>query len=183
MKKQLVIASLALGAIVFTTNNVKAQDIAKTSTKVEINLAEVISIDPGSVAIGGRVDFNYKTAADYNTVSNAVVPNSLIVTSSKSFNIDVKADGENFENGEALIPVDVLTIKPVKGGTTTMTGDQQKVVLSTKPQTLIQGADLGSAVTLELDYEIPAAKSSSSDILGKPAGTYTQTITYTATAN
>ncbi|MCG2417937.1 peptidoglycan-binding protein LysM, partial [Aequorivita sp. F47161] len=38
------------------------------------------------------------------------------------------------------------------------------------------------AVVLELDYLIPAAKSSSSDILGKPAGTYTQTVTYTATA-
>ncbi|MCX8525528.1 peptidoglycan-binding protein LysM, partial [Chryseobacterium formosus] len=40
----------------------------------------------------------------------------------------------------------------------------------------------GSALTLNLDYMIPAAKSSSSDILGKPAGTYTQTVTYTATA-
>jgi len=32
------------------------------------------------------------------------------------------------------------------------------------------------------DKTIPTAKSSSSDILGKPAGTYTLTVTHTATA-
>lgn len=181
MKKQIIIASLALGAIAFGTTNIHAVSPTATTT-VNINLNDVISIDAGSVAIGGLVEFNYVTAADYNTVTNAVVPNSLIVTSTKSFDIDVKANGANFENGSNVIPVDVLTIKPVSGGTTTMTGTPANVVLSTTDQKLIQGADLGSAVVLEIDYEIPASESSSSKILGKPAGTYTQTVTYTATA-
>ena len=63
-----------------------------------------------------------------------------------------------------------------------MSGTSSDVVLSTTDQMLISGADLGSQVVLELDYNIPATKSSSSDILGKPAGTYTQMVTYTATA-
>lgn len=181
MKSKIIIAALALGAIAFGTIHAQAQNATATTT-VNINLSDVISIDAGSVAIGGLVEFNYVTAADYNTVSNAVVPNSLIVTSTKSFDIDVKANGANFENGSNLIPVDVLTIKPVTGGTTTMTGTRANVVLSTTDQKLIEGADLGSAVVLELDYEIPATESSSAKILGKPAGTYTQTVTYTATA-
>ncbi len=176
MKKQIIIATLALGAIVFGTNNVQAQS---ATTAVNIILSDVISID-GGVAIGGAVDFNYVTAADYNSTKNAVVENSLIVTSTKNFDVKVKADGANFTNGSNNIPVDVLTIKAATGGS--MAGTQNTIVLSTADQVLIANAPLGSALTLDLDYTIPAAKSSSADILGKPAGTYTQTVTYTATA-
>ncbi|MEM0518017.1 peptidoglycan-binding protein LysM [Aequorivita flava] len=181
MKNLVIISTLALGAFFFGTNNAAAQNNTATTT-VNIILADVISIDAGSVAIGGEVAFNYVTAADYNTDTTINVPNSLKVTSTKNFDIKVKADGANFTNGTNNIPVNVLTIKPVAGGTTTMTGTPANIVLTTSDQTLISNATLGSAVVLELDYLIPAARSSSTDILGKPAGTYTQTVTYTATA-
>jgi len=179
MKKQLIIATLALGAIVFGTNNAQAQNKTAT-TAVNIILNDVISIDAGSVAIGGAVDFNYVTAEDYNTSTTVIVPTSLKVTSTKNFDVKVKAEGANFTNGSNVIPVNVLTIKAATGGT--MAGTQNTIVLSTTDQVLIGNAPLGSALTLDLDYTIPAAKSSSSDILGKPAGTYTQKVTYTATA-
>ncbi|MBD3907124.1 peptidoglycan-binding protein LysM, partial [Chryseobacterium sp. C-2] len=92
-----------------------------------------------------------------------------------------KAGGANFMNGTNLIPVNVLTIKAATAAGT-MGGTKSAVVLSATDQTLVANAPLGSALTLNLDYTIPASKSSSSDILGKPAGTYTQTVTYTATA-
>lgn len=182
MKKQFIFAALALGAIVFGTNNVLAQTTSPTATTtVNIILNDVISIDKGSVAAGGQVDFNYVTAADYNDGLGAVnVPNSLIVTSTKNFDIKVKAGGANFTHGTNNIPVDVLTIKATSGGT--MAGTKNPIVLSATDQVLVANAPLGSALNLNLDYEIPAAKSSSPDILGKPAGTYTQTVTYTATA-
>ncbi|MDN6289717.1 MAG: hypothetical protein L0J63_05430 [Tetragenococcus koreensis] len=180
MKKQVIIAAVALGAFVFGTNKIQAQNHTAT-TAVNIILNDVISIDPGSVASGGQVDFNYVTAEDYNTSTTVNVPNSLIVTSTKSFGIKVKADGPNFTDGTNNIPVDVLRIKIAQGGT--MTGFSGVFIeLSETNQTLIGGVPVGSALTLNLDYEIPAAKSSSSDILGKPAGTYTQNVTYTATA-
>lgn len=75
----------------------------------------------------------------------------------------------------------MLTIKAATAAGT-MGGTKNAVVLSATDQTLVTNAPLGSALTLNLDYTIPAAKSSSADILGKPAGTYTQTVTYTATA-
>jgi hypothetical protein len=179
MKKQLIIATLALGAIVFGTNNVLAQNNTAT-TAVNIILADVISIDGTSVANGGAVDFTYNTASDYYTTKNAVVENSLKVTSTKNFNITVKAAGDSFVGPTANIPLDVMTIKPSSGGT--MQGTEHTITPSTTDQILIGNVGKGYMLTLTLDYEISAAKASSSDILGKPAEIYTQTVTYTATA-
>ncbi|AYO58278.1 peptidoglycan-binding protein LysM [Chryseobacterium sp. 6424] len=179
MKKSFAIAALTFGAIVFGTNKVQAQNTTATTT-VNITLNDVISIDAGSAAIDGAVAFNYVTAADYNSTQTVTQANALKVTSTKNFTVNVKADGANFVNGTNLIPVNVLTIKAATGGN--MGGTQNTVVLSTTNQPLIVNAPLGSAKTLNIDYTIPAAKSSSADILGKPAGTYTQKVTYTATA-
>ncbi|NML56293.1 peptidoglycan-binding protein LysM [Chryseobacterium cheonjiense] len=179
MKKQIAIAALTIGAFVLGTNTIQAQNTTATTT-VNITLNDVISIDAGSTAIGNTVDFNYATAADYNSDQTVTKANSLKVTSTKNFNVKVKAGGANFMNGTSTIPVNVLTIKAAAAGT--MGGTKNAVVLSAADQTLVANAPLGSALTLNLDYTIPAAKSSSSDILGKPAGTYTQTVTYTATA-
>ncbi|MFC3158033.1 peptidoglycan-binding protein LysM [Chryseobacterium arachidis] len=176
----MVIAALTFGAIILGTSNVQAQNTTATTT-VNITLNDVISIDAGSTAIGNTVDFNYVTAADYNSDQTITKANSLKVTSTKNFNVKVKAGGANFINGTNFIPVNVLTIKAATASGT-MGGTKSAVVLSATDQTLVSNAPLGSALTLNLDYMIPASKSSSSDILGKPAGTYTQTVTYTATA-
>ena len=180
MTKQIAIAALTIGAIILGTNNVQAQNTTATTT-VNITLNDVISIDAGSTAIGNTVDFNYATAADYNSDQTITKANSLKVTSTKNFNVKVKAGGASFMNGTNLIPVNVLTIKAATAAGT-MGGTKTAVVLSATDQNLVTNAPLGSALTLNLDYTIPAAKSSSADILGKPAGTYTQTVTYTATA-
>ncbi|MCD0457127.1 peptidoglycan-binding protein LysM [Chryseobacterium sp. LC2016-27] len=180
MKKLIAIAALTIGATLLGTNNVHAQNTTATTT-VNITLNDVISIDAGSTAIGNTVDFNYATAADYNSDQTITKANSLKVTSTKNFNVKVKAGGPNFMNGTNLIPVNVLTIKAATASGT-MGGTKSAVVLSATDQTLVTNAPLGSALTLNLDYTIPAVRSSSSDILGKPAGTYTQTVTYTATA-
>ncbi len=182
MKKQIVIAALTFGAIILGTNKVQAQTTTATATTtVNITLKDVISIDAGSIAIGNNVDFNYVTAADYNSDQTVTKANSLKVTSTKNFSVNVKAGGATFVNGTNLIPVNVLTIKAATASGT-MGGTKTPVVLSSTDQTLVTNAPLGSALTLNLDYTIPAVKSSSADILGKPAGTYTQTVTYTATA-
>ncbi|UZT99989.1 peptidoglycan-binding protein LysM [Chryseobacterium fluminis] len=180
MIKQIAIAALTIGAFILGTNNVQAQNTTATTT-VSITLNDVISIDAGSTAITGAVAFNYATAADYNSEKTVAQANALKVTSTKNFNVKVKAGGASFVNGTSLIPVDVLTIKAA-AASGTMGGTKSAVVLSATDQTLVTNAPLGSALTLNLDYTIPATKSSSSDILGKPAGTYTQTVTYTATA-
>ena len=180
MIKSFAIAALTIGATALGSSSLKAQNTTATTT-VNITLNDVISIDAGSAAITGAVAFNYATAADYNSEKTVAQANALKVTSTKSFDVKVKAGGANFMNGTNLIPVDVLTIKAATAAGT-MGGTKSAVVLSSTDQTLVANAPLGSALTLNLDYTIPAAQSSSAKILGKPAGTYTQTVTYTATA-
>ncbi|MDR4955270.1 hypothetical protein REB14_24150 [Chryseobacterium sp. ES2] len=110
MKKQIVITALTFGAIILGTNNVQAQNTTATTT-VNITLNDVISIDAGSTAIGNSVDFNYVTAADYNSDQTNTKANSLKVTSTKNFNVKVKSGGANEMKGTNLIPGNVLTIK------------------------------------------------------------------------
>ena len=182
MKKQIAIAAFTIGAIVLGTNNVQAQALTATATTtVNITLNDVISVDTGSAAIGGKVAFNYVTAADYNSDQTVAQASALKITSTKAFNVKVKAGGATFVNASSSIPVDVLTIKAA-AAPGTMGGTKTDVVLSETQKTLVANAPLGSALTLNLDYTIPATESSSSKILGKPAGTYTQTVIYTATA-
>jgi len=180
MTKQIVITALTIGVIILGTNNIQAQNTTATTTAT-ITLKDVISIDAGSTAIGGTVAFNYVTAADYNSDQTITKANSLKVTSTENFNVKVKAGGPKFVNGSNSIPVDVLTIKAA-AAPGNMGGTKNDVVLSPGERTLVANAPLGSALILNLEYTIPASKSSSSDILGKPAGTYTQTVTYTVIA-
>ena len=181
MKKQIVIATLALAAFVLGTNTIQAQATTSTpSTTVNIKLSDVISIDAGSVATNGIVGFNYATSTDYNSPQNVTVANSLIVTSSNNFNVKVKAEGANFMNGSNVIPVDVLQVKAVTAGGT-MVGTFKTIALSATDQELVSNATLGAKKSLSIDYSISADKASTV-LLGKEPGTYTQKVIYTATA-
>ena len=179
MKKQIIIATLALGAFVLGTSNAQAQDSNPVKTTVNIILSDVISIDEGSVASEGVVDFNYVTTTDYNTAKNVTVANSLVVTSSKNFDVKVKADGENFVSGSNVIPVSVLQVKAVDEGS--MVGTFNEITLSAADQVLVTNATLGAKKSLSIDYSI-SAENAKNILLGKEAGTYTQKVTYTATA-
>lgn len=175
-KNHLLIAMMGV-SMLFGFHTVEAQG---AKTRVSIVLVDVLSIDPGSAANGGVVDFHYETVEDYNSDKMTTVPNSLIITFTKPFDLKVKANGANFENGTNFIPVDVLTIK--RNENSNITGTSSPVVLSTQDQVLVSGAGQGSMLALDLDYLIPQARSSSADILGKLGGTYTQEITFTVSA-
>jgi len=166
-----------LALFVFMSISLKAQN---ATTTINLVLADVLSIDPASAANGGIVDFNYASVQDYNSEKTLTIPNSLVITFSKPFDLKVKANGEHFESGTNSIPVNVLTIK--RNESSRINGSSAPVVLSTQDQVLVSGASSGSKLNLDLDYIIPQSKSSSQDFLGKPSGIYTQKITYTATA-
>ena len=175
--KTSTLSVLFISALFLTTSFAKAQEVA---TKVNITLADVLSIDSESAANGGAVDFRYETVSDYNSQKTATVPKSLVVTFSKAFDVKVRANGEYFENGINQIPINVITIQ--RNESSTLMGKSTPIILSTTDQVLVGSAALGLKLQLDLDYIIPKAKSSSTDILGKPAGSYTQTVTYTASA-
>ena len=179
MKKQTIIAALSLGSICLGTKLIHAQNSDQVGTSVHIILGDVISIDEGSAASEGAVDFSYVHTTDYNSPKNVMVPNSLVILSSKNFDVKVKSEGANFVSGVNVIPVDVLQVKAVPGGT--LVGTLNEVTLSTADQVLVSNANLGSNQSLNIAYSISAEKASTV-LLGKPLGTYLQKITYTATA-
>jgi len=154
---------------------------AQTSATATVNLIlqDVIAIDNGSTASGDVLNFTYETAADYNTAKTLARPAALVVTSTRNFEIKVKAAGAAFQNGQNSIPVSILQIQAVPGGS--LLGQQKKITLSATDQVLVAEAQPGAAKTLNLEYSIPAARAQA-ELLGKPAGTYTQTVTYTAVA-
>ncbi len=181
MKKQIIIAALTIGAFVLGTTNTQAQTGTNSNavkTTVKLILSDVISIDSGA-AVDGIVNFNYTTSSDYNSAKNVTVAESLVITSSNNFDVKVKADGETFKDGPNNIPVDVLQIKAVTGGT--MAGTYNTITLSKNDQKLVSNATFGAKKSLSIDYSISAEKAST-ELLGKPAGTYSQKIKYTATA-
>lgn len=182
MKNQLTIGALFFGAILFVNTSVKAQ-----TANMTITLSDVISVDPASTAgkTSGDVAFAYPTEASYRLDQNINRPNHLIITSTKAFDVKVQALGAEFvgsgtANG-AAIPIGVMTIKV--NATSDVGGTPADVILDGSLQTLITSAPLGSVKKVDIDYFIPKEKSSSTDILGKPAGAYAQQVTYTVTAH
>lgn len=179
MKKQIFITALSLAAIALGTDLVRAQNSGQVSSSVNIILADVIAMDIGTLASEGTIDFNYGSTADYNSTKNVTVPNSLVIISSKNFDVKVKSEGTHFVNGANVIPVDILQVKAIPGGS--LVGTLNEVTLSPTDQVLVSNASLGTKQSLNIDYSISAEKASKV-LLGKPQGTYTQKITYTATA-
>ncbi|WBV58039.1 peptidoglycan-binding protein LysM [Chryseobacterium daecheongense] len=179
MKKQIFIVALSLGATALGTHRVMAQNSEQVSTSVNIILSDVIAMDIGSAASEGAVGFNYGSTKDYNSSKNVTVPNSLVIISSKNFDVKVKSEGAHFVNGANVIPVDILQVKAIPGGS--LVGTLNEVTLSPNDQVLVSNASLGTKQSLNIAYSI-SAENASKVLLGKPQGTYTQKITYTATA-
>ncbi len=181
MKKSFAIAALTITAIALGTNNVQAQEktiVIKSDpvaeTKVNIDLADVISIESGADAM---VSFKYAKASDYYSPQSHEVDNNLVITSSRKFDVTVQAKGDNFVWDGNNIPVDVLDIEAVSGGT--MDGTFKKINLSTADLLLVEDANKGLKKSLKIKYSISADNAST--LLGKPAGVYTQQVIYTAT--
>ena len=179
MRTRLAIAAIFLAAPVLGSHHMNGQGTEQAVTSVNIILADVISMDTGSVASGSSVDFNYAGAADYHSAKSVTVPTSLVVISSRNFDVKVKSEGAHFVSGTHTIPIDVLQVKAVPGGT--LQGTMNQVTLSTADQVLVSNAGLGSKQSLNIAYSISAEKASHV-LLGKPKGTYVQKVIYTATA-
>lgn len=179
MKNQIVIIALSLVATAIGTNLVLAQNSENVSTSVNIILGDIIAMDIGTVASEGAVNFNYGSTKDYNSSKNVTVPNSLVIISSKNFDIKVKSEGAHFVSGSNVIPVDILQVRAIPGGR--LVGTLNEITLSTTDQVLVSNASLGNKQSLHIAYSI-SSENASKVLLGKPQGTYTQKITYTATA-
>lgn len=179
MHKKISYITSSIGAILFGFITMQGQNVNETSATVQLTLIDILSIDNSNSS--GTIDFNFQTSEDYNTGKNITIENNITVSSTTDFDIKVKAEGTHFLNtqNEDRIPVQALQIKAVAGGT--MEGRFSDIILSNEEQMLVSNATLGMQMSLNIQYTISAEKSRTV-LLGKQPGTYTQRLTYIATA-
>jgi len=166
-------AILGLAIIISTKNN------AQTTTKVNINIATLLSIKVNDAAV--NLDFN--TTDDYLNGVSTPMANHLTVSSILPYTIKVNAVGSTF-NGTTTssntIDIGVLNIGITNTESELGVAPENPITLTTTAQSLVTDAHIALAKNIDVTYSIPSSKSdgSTTDIFGKPVDTYFQTITY-----
>lgn len=160
--------SITLITILLSLITIKAesQSNANSSAVTTLTLNDVINI---SVIAGpGTPNFTFSTIYDYTygiTHYNAV---QITVSSTRNYNVTVKAATSNFTNGGyETMPVSILGVRPY--------GGYSFITISTTDQTLFSNQSYTSGTTLYVDYN------ANPGISGYKAGTYSGNIIYTAT--
>ncbi|MGE8428828.1 MAG: hypothetical protein ACN6O7_13165 [Sphingobacterium sp.] len=139
------------------------------------NLNIVVSDLGEIVANQQTVNLPFTTTSNYVNGVSTNMPSHLKLSKTTPYNLYVRATTSSFTSGVNSIPLSVLRIGPMAGQT-----DVNTVTLSTTAQQLIQNADPVIDRTLDMQYSIPASQTS--NLLGKPTGTYTANIIYSFVA-
>ncbi len=134
-----------------------------------------------SIAVQGTpdVNFSYGTLADYQTTKSINMPNHLLITNNRNYEVYVKSGTANFTRNSiaTTIPASIVQIENGTGETTVVTR-----TLSTTPQSIITNAGFIINRPLSLKYTIPASQTL--QFLGKQTGTtpYILNVIYSFTS-
>ncbi len=174
MKKILTVVMVILLTGVIRTN---AQTTGDVTLNVVLQSVQSITINPSFTT----TTLTYSTASHYtNGVTTATQTDALTIFSTSAYTVTVVAN-QDLTLSAVTIPVSNVEITP------SMTSKPAEVTVTTvtipkvTPSTIIQST-IG---TLSHKYHLvySTANSTKSDFLGKTAGTYTSTLTFTLSAN
>ena len=160
-------AVLTILSVVFFMS-VNAQDNVKSHT-VSIALSNVIELN----LTGGNPSMSFTTAAHYqNGVTSSTTPTTLTVSSNKAYSITALASSA--ANGDLVstagnMPISKLTV-------TSDAGANFLPLSGTVATTILAAQPAGGGVAHSVFYKANPG-------FAYAAGTYTTTITYTATQN
>ena len=143
---------------------------ATTSSSVQVVVPRLLEM----VVSTNDVLFNINTVNIYKNGLTTAMP-AIVLSSTVPYNVSVKASGNFTSATSATIPAGTITVE----GTSAETG-VSSIILSNASQTLISGAAPVIDRNLMLQYRISAAQAA--NLLGKTAGLYQNTITFTCTA-
>lgn len=165
-----------LGIAFGLSNTAQAQASASFSpVTVNVKLADAIGIEASAGA--ASILFEYNGISDYNADKSATVAKQFKVTSTRSYNLSVKASGDFVGSApEKTLALNILRVSAKKNSETVF--PTETAISSSSGTVLVSGA----TPTLAADYDIAYKILSSSELVGKDAGTYTTTLTYTVTA-
>lgn len=174
MKKTLTLSMLLLLAAFTRT---QAQTTGDVTLNVELNAVQSITINPSFTT----TTLTYSTASHYtNGVTTAEQTNAITIFSTSPYTVTVVAN-QDLTKEAATIPVSNVEITP------SMTSKPAEVTLTTRAiSKTTPGTIISSTVgTLSHIYHLvySTANSTKTDFLGKAAGTYTATLTFTLTAS
>ena len=155
-----------------------SQTSAQTTSSVNPTLSAVLTDVISLTASVTSVQLQFLTASHYNAGVTTTATNQLNVTSNKAYTLQVRASGD-LSNGQATpvtIPVSSvgLTANWAAGGTGNVAS------ISTTAQTLSSSAAATQSQNISMTYSVSSANAVN---FLKPAGTYTTTLTFTATQN
>jgi hypothetical protein len=173
--------SLQLGFAVIAVMMVSAYSSkAQTTANVTLNcvLQNVTSITIGSSF--QTTTLTYATAADYTNGVSVSQTGALTAISNQAYSVYVYA-GTDLKNGTNTIPVSDVTITPSFSGTNAaITCSAKALAVGSANQVKLIASTAGTtSQAYNLQYSTVGAPST--DFLGKPAGTYAATLTYTIT--
>ncbi|CAM4123199.1 hypothetical protein SAMN06265348_103224 [Pedobacter westerhofensis] len=121
------------------------------------------------------INFNINTITAYKGGITVAMPDPIIISSTVPYNVSVKASGDFILSSGNTIPIGTVTIEGGMGQT-----GVSSLPLSITPQTIVASASPVIDRKIFLQYKIPA--SLTSNLLGKRAGIYQNSITFTFTA-
>ncbi|MBN9299469.1 MAG: hypothetical protein J0I41_20885 [Filimonas sp.] len=178
-------STLRFVAVLFVTVlagiGAKAQTSGTTTLNVKLNDALSITVNDPTVLL------QFVTTADYQNGVSVTMPSHLTVSSNQAYTLNVKTaaatlagTGANVATLNASI-VSVQLDNPVAqalGGTANTVNS-----LSSTNQPILSSATAVINKNVNIKYAIPSSVSSTSQVLGKPADTYSTTVTYTISNN
>lgn len=145
-------------------------DPSTITSEVDVVVSPFFNI----VAQNLNVSLSFNTAEKYKTGATSTVSKQLLVNSTVPYTVTVKSISSSFSSSTpgntTTIPLHVLSIKE---------GNSTPITLSTTPATIVSGGSPKIGAELDMTYSIPATKTS--QLIGKPASTYTASIIYTIT--
>lgn len=144
-----------------------------TSATLEVQVDEMYEISVNSNA----VNLSFNNVSKYQTGTDTSVLNHLTVSATIPYDVNVKSSSSQLTDiGGHTIAANIITVGPG----TAQTG-VSSVNLSSSLQTLVSNSTPEIDRNISVRYGISAANAA--QLLGKPSGDYSTTITYTIVPN
>lgn len=143
---------------------------ATMNTSVQLTIPKILELTIPATT----VSLNFTTAAAYRLGLTAVASNPITLSSTVPYSVTVTGNG-NFTSGSNTIPIGVMIVEGAAGQTGVVS-----LPLTNASQSLISAANPVIDRAVNLQFRIPSAQTP--NLLNKPAGTYSTSITFTIVA-
>jgi hypothetical protein len=178
MKKRnllkLLVAFLGITGMAF---NAKAQSTANVTLDVVINNVTSLTIQGADQT----ATLTYSTQSDFANGVTTTQPAAMTAVSNQPYSVTVYASGNLLNGASNTIPVDDVTVTPTPS-TTDASATCLAVAIPVSAGSALPIIHSSAGTTTQnFDLAYTTAGAPITDFLGKPAGTYTTTLTYTIT--